>query len=136
MVLGSGHMGEILGFIYREREKEMFYLTTHSTHFIYGYMASDIWLRTILIVRKETRCGGPWTAFSSEAVETHPTLEYPVPTKGDKTYVEAPWMWRPLGNCPAYPVLNPTLHISLQGRVEGRGGGGCLPFQSHTTFCI
>ena len=34
----------------------MFYLTTHSAHFIYGYMASDIWLRTILIVRKETRC--------------------------------------------------------------------------------
>ena len=37
-------------------EREMFYLTTHSTHFIYGYMASDIWLRTILIMRKETRC--------------------------------------------------------------------------------
>ena len=34
----------------------MFYLTTHSTHFIYGYMVSDILLRTILIVRKETRC--------------------------------------------------------------------------------
>ena len=34
----------------------MFYLTTHSTHFIYGYMASDIWVRTILIVTKETRC--------------------------------------------------------------------------------
>ena len=30
----------------------MFYLMTHSTHFIYGYMASDIWLRTILIVRE------------------------------------------------------------------------------------
>ena len=40
----------------REREREMFYLTRHSTHFIYGYMASDIWLRTILIVREETRC--------------------------------------------------------------------------------
>ena len=40
----------------REREREMFYLPTHSTHFIYGYMASDIWLRTILIVKKETRC--------------------------------------------------------------------------------
>ena len=40
----------------KEREREMFYLTTHSTHVIYGYMASDIWLRTILIVRKETRC--------------------------------------------------------------------------------
>ena len=39
-----------------EREREMFYLTTHSTHFIYGYIASDIWLRTILIVREETRC--------------------------------------------------------------------------------
>ena len=34
----------------------MFYLTTHSTHLIYGYMESDIWLRTILIVRKETCC--------------------------------------------------------------------------------
>ena len=34
----------------------MFYLTAHSTHFIYGYMASDIWLRTTLIVRDETRC--------------------------------------------------------------------------------
>ena len=42
--------------IVKEGKKEMFYLTTHSTHFIYGYMASDIWLRTILTVRKETRC--------------------------------------------------------------------------------
>ena len=41
---------------YMEGRKQMFYLTTHSTHFIYGYMESDIWLRTILIVRKETRC--------------------------------------------------------------------------------
>ena len=44
------------GFFSLSREREMFYLTTHSTHFTYGYMASDIWLRTILIVRKETRC--------------------------------------------------------------------------------
>ena len=35
----------------------MFYLTTHSTHyFIYGYMASDIWYRTIQIAREKTRC--------------------------------------------------------------------------------
>ena len=40
----------------KEGRKEMFYLTTHLTHFIYGYMASDIWLRTILTERKETRC--------------------------------------------------------------------------------
>ena len=26
-----------------EGRKEMLCLTTHSTHFIYGYMASDIW---------------------------------------------------------------------------------------------
>ena len=38
------------------KRKEMFYLMTHSTNFIYGYMASSIWLRTILIVREETRC--------------------------------------------------------------------------------
>ena len=27
----------------KEGRKEVFYLSTHSTHFIYGYMASDIW---------------------------------------------------------------------------------------------
>ena len=27
----------------KEGRKEMFYLTTHSTHFVYGYMAPDIW---------------------------------------------------------------------------------------------
>ena len=42
--------------ILEEGRKEMFYLTTHSTHFIYGYMASDIWLWTIQIARKETLC--------------------------------------------------------------------------------
>ena len=44
-----------VGFLVEGRT-EMFYLTTHSTHFIYGYMASDIWFRTIQIVRKESRC--------------------------------------------------------------------------------
>ena len=34
-----------------EGRKEMFYLTMHSTHFV-----TVIWLRTILIVKKETRC--------------------------------------------------------------------------------
>ena len=41
-------------------------------------------------------CGGPWAAFSNGAVEAHPTLEYP--KIKDKTYVEAPWLWRPLGS--------------------------------------
>ena len=43
------------GGYYKVRMNEMFYLTTLSTDFIYGYMASDIWLRTILIVRKERK---------------------------------------------------------------------------------
>ena len=48
------HFVKIL--MYLVNEREIFYLTTHSTHFIYGYMATDMWLRTILIVRKEIRC--------------------------------------------------------------------------------
>ena len=43
-------------FKHLQGRKEMFYLTTHSTHFIYGYMTSDIWYRTTQIVREETRC--------------------------------------------------------------------------------
>ena len=35
--------------------KEMFYLTMLSTHFIYGYMASGIWLRTTQRMREEGR---------------------------------------------------------------------------------
>ena len=53
--------GAICSSVVRDRKREMFYLTTHSTHFIYGYMASDIWLRTTQIVRKETR----WVRNSS-----------------------------------------------------------------------
>ena len=29
----------------KRRRKELFYLTMHSTHFIYGYMASDIMVK-------------------------------------------------------------------------------------------
>ena len=56
-----------------EGRKEMFYLTTHSTHFIYGYMASNIWLKTILIVRKETRCRHIGYSFRLTARVHHPT---------------------------------------------------------------
>ena len=34
----------------------MYYLTTRSTHYIYGYMASDIWQSSTQIAREETRC--------------------------------------------------------------------------------
>ena len=46
-----------------EGKKEVFYYVTHSTHFIYGYMASDIWYKTIQIAREETRCPH-YTGFS------------------------------------------------------------------------
>ena len=43
----SKHRGMYIHIERRDKEKEgrkeMFYLTTHSTHFIFGYMASDIW---------------------------------------------------------------------------------------------
>ena len=62
--------------------KEMFYLTKHSTHFIYGYMASDIWLRTILIVRKETRCRHIGSSFRLTAR----VLLYAPSHRQDSTY--------------------------------------------------
>ena len=39
-----GQKREVTWFAMIQGRKEMFYLTTHSTYFIYGYMASDIWL--------------------------------------------------------------------------------------------
>ena len=36
-------------------KEEMLYLTTHSVHFIFDYMASDIWLR----VTQKTERGNP-----------------------------------------------------------------------------
>ena len=38
-------MGFVIWEDFRKRggRKEMFYLMTHSTHFIFGYMASHIW---------------------------------------------------------------------------------------------
>ena len=52
MMLLNKYSSILLGF-WRERNV---LFNMHSTHFIYGYMASDIWLRTILIVKKEIRC--------------------------------------------------------------------------------
>ena len=65
-----------------EGRKEMFYLTTHSTYFIYGYMASDIWLRTIPIVRKESRCGHIGYSFRLAAR----VLLYATSHRQDSTY--------------------------------------------------
>ena len=37
------HWAIYFDYFEKEGRKEMFYLTTHSTHFLYGYMALDIW---------------------------------------------------------------------------------------------
>ena len=84
----------------------MFYLMTHSTHFIYGYKVSNIWLRTILIVRKETRCCHMGYSFQLSAR----VLLYASSHRQDSRYH---------GLC--YTSLNflggPDLHL-------GGGGGG------------
>ena len=42
LIADSVMSSSVVGALVKGR-KEMFYLTTHSTHFIYGYMALDIW---------------------------------------------------------------------------------------------
>ena len=83
--LGVDPMFKFLGDTYMEGRKEgrkCFYLTTHSTHFSYGYMASNIWLRTILIVRKETRCRNMGYSFQLAAM----VLLYAPSHRQDCTY--------------------------------------------------
>ena len=63
-------------------KKEMFYLTTHSTHFIYGYMVSDIWYRTTHIAREETRCRHIGYSFRFAASD----LLHGSPHRQDNTY--------------------------------------------------
>ena len=41
----------------------IFYLTMHSTHFIYGYMASDTWLKAILIQKKKPTATKSWATM-------------------------------------------------------------------------
>ena len=60
----------------------MFYLMTHSTHFIYDYMASDIWLRTIQKAREEARCRHMGYSFRLAAR----VILYASPHRQDHTY--------------------------------------------------
>ena len=65
------------------RRKEMFYLMIHSKHFIYGYMASDIWLRTPQIMREET-C---WHHFMSHSYQlASRDLLYTLSQRQESTY--------------------------------------------------
>ena len=73
--------------IAREERRKCFILRQTQTDFIYGYMASDIWLRTILIVRKETCCRHIGCSFWL----TSRVLLYAPSHKQDITYHSQSW---------------------------------------------
>ena len=108
------------------REREIFYLTTHPTHFIYGYMASDIWLRTILIVRKETRCRHIGYSYRLTAR----VLLYAPSHRQDKTYhglcytssgaLAGTWNTVPVEGNPLITSLSPGVLKSLDTRCASR----------------
>ena len=104
---------------YSEGRNEMFYLTTHSTHFIYCYMASDIWLRTILIVKKETRCRHIGYSFRLTAR----VLLYAPSHRQDCTYH---------GLC----FTSRGALAGTRNRLpKGGGGGGGTQIRNLCTFC-
>ena len=97
----------------------MFYLMTHSTHFINGYMASDIWLRTIVIVRKETRCHHIGYSFQLTAR----VLLYAPSNRQDSTYhslcvtpVAEHWLEREIAQWVHYEGLTRTTHRTMSER--------------------
>ena len=112
----------------------MFYLTTHSTHFINGYMASDIWLKTILIMRKETRCRHMGYSFRLAAR----VLLYAPSHRQDSTYHGLCYTSR--GALAGTRRIDPATHRTVivrptsragftnrnraSPRVSGMGGGG------------
>ena len=128
----------------------MFYLTTHSTHFIYGYMASDIWLRTILIVRKETRCHHIGYSYrltarlllyapSHRQDNTYHSLCYTScgalagtrnssmgpPHEGSIRRPIAPWAnTLPLSYVPLLIGNNTSVHSNSQQTIDGKSGTG------------
>ena len=87
-----------------EGRKEICYLTTHSTHFIYSYMASDIWLRTILIARKETSCRHIGYSFRLTAR----VLLYAPSHRQDSTYHGLCYTSRRVVECRTAEALKPV----------------------------
>ena len=104
-------------YVWKEGRK-CFYLTTHSTHFICGYMASDIWLRTILIVKRETRCRHIGYSFRL----TTRVILYASSHRQDSTYHglcytsrEALAGTRNSSMCPPWRI-DPTTHRTMSER--------------------
>ena len=107
---------------------EVFYLMTHSTHFIYGYMASDIWLRTILIVRKETRCRHIGYSFRLTAR----VLLYAPSHRQDSTYhslcytSRVHWLKWKIAQWRIDPTTHRTMSKHSYHRATSRSGRKCF----------
>ena len=72
----------------KKGRKEMFYLTTHSTHFIYGYMASDIRLQ----IRKQRR--SKWVD-NVQGLPRGSTTPPPPPPNQNEPQKQQPLVWGP-----------------------------------------
>ena len=126
----------------------MIYLTTHSTHFIYSYMASDVWLRTTQIVRKKTRCCHMGYSFRlAERI-----LLYAPSHRQDSTYhglcapVVVHWLEQEIAqwvhpmkdrtNDPSHHerTLLPQSYISLLV-YRGRKNGNFMMHSVHSIYC-
>ena len=88
----------------------MFYLTTHSTHFIYGYMASVmIMILIIAVVRKEGR-----KCLFNDALNTFHLRLYGVSDDNDDDVDYSPVIVRKARNVLFNDALN-TFYLRLYG---------------------
>ena len=51
-----------------KKRKKMVYIKINTTHFIYSYLAPNIWLRTTQIMREKTHCCFVVRAFAHGAM--------------------------------------------------------------------
>ena len=111
----------------KTRRKEMFYLMMHSTHFIYGCMASDIWFRTTQWERKPA--AATW-ATSFQLVAR--VLLYAIFHRQDNTYPDGAVH---MSLAKGLLVLGSHLGISSSPRLVFKGPmGRCKATTFHSTL--
>ena len=119
----------------------MFYLTTHSTHFMYSYMASDIWLRTFLI-------GYSFRLTARALFYMHHPTDRIAHTTASVTRVVEHWLEREIAQWvqpmkdrsddPSHHerTLLPRSYISLHKTIEASNKLlSSFKFQAHTARC-
>ena len=113
----------------------MFYLMTHLTHFIYGYMALDIWLRTILLVREETRCrhiGYPFRLAARIIFYMHHPTDRIAHTTAFATPVVEHWLEREIAQW-VHPMKDRSDDPSHHERTLLPRSYSSLPVQTETS---